>query len=87
MKRIGIFEAKTRLSEVCEAVAASGESLTVTKRGKPLVRIEPCREEPLTIVERRAAYLAKYGDQEGDDSVDFEAPGRSQESRHFDVGQ
>ena len=87
MKRIGIFEAKTKLSEVCEAVAASGEPLTVTKRGKPLVRIEPCREESLTIVDRRAAYLAKYRGREGDDPVDFEVPERSRETRHFDVGE
>ena len=35
---VGIFEAKTRFSELVETCAAGGEIL-VTKRGRPLVRI------------------------------------------------
>ncbi|MFP4443271.1 MAG: type II toxin-antitoxin system Phd/YefM family antitoxin [Spirochaetia bacterium] len=41
MKMIGIFEIKTKLSQICDTVAATGESVLVTKRGKPFVRIEP----------------------------------------------
>ncbi|RLB48130.1 MAG: hypothetical protein DRI90_25650, partial [Deltaproteobacteria bacterium] len=36
-----LFEVKTRLSELCQEVAETGESVMVTKRGKPLVRIVP----------------------------------------------
>jgi prevent-host-death family protein len=41
MKTLGIFEIKTKLSQICDEVAASGESVLVTKRGKPFVRIDP----------------------------------------------
>ena len=41
MKALGLFEVKTRLSELCQEVAETGESVMVTKRGKPLVRIVP----------------------------------------------
>ena len=36
---------KTRLSELCQEVAETGESVMVTKRGKPLVRIVPVAED------------------------------------------
>ena len=39
MNEIGLFEAKTKFSEICERVAASHETIIVTRRGKPLVTI------------------------------------------------
>lgn len=45
MKTIGIFEAKTRFPALCEGVAASRTPVLVSKRGRPLVMIEPIREE------------------------------------------
>lgn len=39
MKTIGIFEAKTHFSRLCEAVAASGDPVLVQRRGQPLVLI------------------------------------------------
>lgn len=36
-----MFEAKTKLSEICDAVHRTGESVLVTRRGKPYVRIVP----------------------------------------------
>ena len=60
MKAIGLFEAKTRLSEICDSVESSGEGVVVTRRGKPWVRIEPIRRERATTVqERREAWLSK----------------------------
>jgi prevent-host-death family protein len=44
MKTLGIFEIKTKLSQICDDVARTGESVLVTKRGKPLVRIDPLPE-------------------------------------------
>lgn len=41
MTSIGLFEAKTRFSEICRRVAGSGEEILVTLRGRPLVRLLP----------------------------------------------
>lgn len=41
MKEIGIFEAKTKLSEICARVAETQEEYVVTRRGKPIARILP----------------------------------------------
>ena len=60
MRSVGIFEAKTRLSEICEEVAKSGHGVVVTRRGKPLVRIEPVVEEGLSVWEARDEYIARY---------------------------
>jgi prevent-host-death family protein len=86
MKTIGIFEAKTRLSEICQSIAETGEPVTITRRGKALVRVEPVSDESLTIRERRAAYLEKYGSLEADDPVDFQTPARTKEEFSFRAG-
>jgi len=85
MKMIGIFEVKTRLSQICEEVAASGETVTVTKRGKPLVCIGPIDEQPMTIRERRAAYMAEHGAEESADAKDFGVPARSRDPADFTI--
>ncbi len=41
MTTIGLFEAKTKLSALCEQVAKRREPVIITRRGRPLVRIEP----------------------------------------------
>jgi len=63
MRRVGLFEAKAKLSELCAAVARDREAVVITRRGKPLVRLEPVaapRREP-TIWQRRAGFLASNG--------------------------
>ena len=85
MKTIGLFEAKTRLSELCDQVAETHEPVTVTKRGKPLVRIDPIESDVMTIRERRAAYLAGEGLAEVPDGEDFEPPARSEERSAFAI--
>ena len=85
MKQIGIFDAKTRLSEICEEVAATLEPVTVTKRGKPLVRIDPLSSGEMTIRERREAYMASHGVDETDDAVDFDVPARSTDVSDFEI--
>lgn len=47
---VGIFEAKTHLSDLVER-AGQGETITVTKRGKPVARIVPI-EEPAKSVQQ-----------------------------------
>ena len=69
MKIIGLFEAKTKFSEVCEKISETGEVYTVTRHGKPLVKIVAVEPEPdpahefrhLSIWEARAAIEKKYG--------------------------
>ena len=59
MKALGIFDVKTRLSEVCDNVAASGESVLITKRGRPHVMITPVPREGAggsEVWEQRARY-------------------------------
>ncbi len=81
MKSLGLFEVKTKFSQVCEEVVETGEAVTVTRRGRPLVRIEPAATPVLTIKERRARYDAEHAAQEPADAADFEPPPRSRESR------
>ena len=85
MKTIGIFEAKTKLSEVCEEVVRTNMPVMITRRGAPLVCIEPVREQRLTIKERRAAYMNSHGAAENDDPVDFEPAARSGEQAAFRI--
>lgn len=76
MNTIGIFEAKTKLSQVCEHVNESREPVLITKRGIPFVMIEPVRPSGThrsRIWEQRKAFLDRYGEW----SVDFEVPARN----------
>ena len=41
MQTIGIFEAKNKLSEICGRVAQTGEPCIISRRGQPLVKLEP----------------------------------------------
>ena len=83
MKTVGLFEAKTKLSELCEEVARTRQPVTVTRRGKPLMRIEPEAATALTIRERRADYVVRH--KEKRDVRDFEVPPRSREIIDFTV--
>ncbi len=54
---VGMFDAKTRFSEIVERVQATGQSVTVTNRGRPAVEIVPCRERSTRRMTRSAALL------------------------------
>ena len=75
MKTVGIFDAKTRLSEICDEVARTHQSVVVTRRGKPLVRIDPVIEERFSVWEERAEYVARKGRLK----EEFDIPPRSTE--------
>ena len=63
MQSFGIFEIKTKLSQICERVAATGESVLVTKRGKPFVRIDPIYpsgDSPSRVWEARERFEKHY---------------------------
>lgn len=40
-KTVGIFEAKTHFSQLCDQVVLTGQPLVVERRGKALVTISP----------------------------------------------
>ena len=63
MKQIGLFDAKTRFSEICEQVAQGGESVVVTRRGQPLVRIEPLDlpNQKENVWDRRRNFEKEFG--------------------------
>ena len=54
MREVGAFEAKTHLSALLDAVAR-GETILITKRGRPAARLVP----PDVADPRRAAHAAK----------------------------
>ena len=59
-----MFEAKTKLSELCDEVHRTGETVLVTRRGKPFVCIVPYRETESTaspVWEARERYESEYG--------------------------
>lgn len=82
MKTLGMFEAKTRFSEVCSDVVETGEPRVVTKRGRPFVKIVPW-EDPAaapTVWELRDEDETTYGPCR----EDFEPPERIVPESPFD---
>ena len=75
MRTVGIFEAKTKLSKICEEVARTREGVVVTRRGKPLVRIDPVAADRFSVWEDRATYIASHGPMK----EELELPPRSDE--------
>lgn len=45
MKTVGIFEAKTHFTALCDEVLRTGQPTMVSKRGKPLVLVTPVLTE------------------------------------------
>lgn len=56
MKRVGIFEAKTHLSSLLDAVE-QGDEITITRHGKPVAKLVQIKDELTAdeIAERRQA--------------------------------
>lgn len=77
MNTLGIYEAKTKLSEICERIAQTGEPVVVTRRGVPLVQIHPVRPDGTgsTIWALRDRFVEEHGDLE----ADLELPPRTVE--------
>ena len=69
MSTLGIYEAKTKFSEICERVAETGEPVVVTKRGVPLVQIYPVGPQDgavSTVWGSRERFVDEHGDFEDD---------------------
>lgn len=62
MEMYPIYDAKNRLSEICNQVSESGQPCVVTRRGRPIVRIMPIEAGETsdsvwsTVEESRARY-------------------------------
>ena len=52
---VGLFDAKTRLSELVEQVTQGGDDIVITRRGKAVARLVPI--EPESEVETALALL------------------------------
>lgn len=61
MRKLGLFDAKNRLSEVCEKVAQTGEPWTITRRGRPLVKIVPVERETQSVWDTVEEGHHRYG--------------------------
>jgi len=61
MKTLALYDAKNRLSEVCDLIASSHEPVVITRRGKAIVQIIPIESSSgsdiwSTVKESRAKY-------------------------------
>lgn len=54
-REVGVYEAKTHLPKLLDAVE-HGETVTITRHGKPVAKLVPIADEK-TRAERRAAIL------------------------------
>lgn len=53
--QVGLFDAKTHLSELVETVASGADDVVITRRGKPVARLIPINDQ--SAVERGLALL------------------------------
>ncbi|HQC99974.1 MAG TPA: type II toxin-antitoxin system prevent-host-death family antitoxin [Aquabacterium sp.] len=61
MESIGLFEAKTHLSELI-ARAERGEEVIITRHNKPVAKLVPINEVPADLIARRRQALAELQD-------------------------
>ena len=69
MREIGTFEAKTHLSALLDSVAA-GETIVITKRGRPMARLVPPDTPDRQAVDAAIARLRALREQFGSLSVE-----------------
>jgi len=68
---IGIFEAKTKFTSICEEVVRTGQPVIVSKRGQPIVQVAPL---PASMQSERKDVLTawrEWADEHADEGVDF----------------
>ena len=59
---VGIFEAKTHLSELIDQVASGGEDVLITKRGKPVAKLIPIGADSAALIGSLRGKLRIKGD-------------------------
>lgn len=63
MATVGSYEAKTHLPALLERVAG-GETIIITKHGKPVARLVPVRQETMS-VEQAVEQMKRFRDEVG----------------------
>jgi len=63
MESVALYDAKNRLSELCNKVTESGEPCIISRRGKPIVKLVPIEdsEESQSVWDTVEEAQAKYG--------------------------
>ncbi|MCZ8130186.1 MAG: type II toxin-antitoxin system prevent-host-death family antitoxin [Steroidobacteraceae bacterium] len=59
MKSYGVFEAKTRFSELVDQ-AARGEEVLITRRGQPVARLVPAQHRDVEAIRRTIRGLEAF---------------------------
>ena len=54
MKKVGVYEAKTHLAKLLDEVER-GETITITRHGRPIARVSPVLAGSMTVDEAIAA--------------------------------
>lgn len=62
MKSIKASEFKARCLQLMDEVAASGETITVTKNGRPVAELGPIKNKPATLFGAHADQIEVIGD-------------------------
>ena len=78
-RTIKASEFKARCLQLMDEVAESGEEIVITKRGRPVSRLVPCREQPGAIFGADRDVIRIHGDVVEALDVEWEAeadPGR-----------
>jgi prevent-host-death family protein len=57
MREVGIYDAKTHFTQLIDGVE-KGESVVITRHGKPVARIVPIEEPPMSVEEAIEGLLA-----------------------------
>jgi prevent-host-death family protein len=79
MEPVALYDAKNRLSELCNRVVETGEACVISRRGRPIVKLVPFEEPGRagsvwgTVEESQARY--------GPLGEDFDLPPRVREVR------
>jgi antitoxin (DNA-binding transcriptional repressor) of toxin-antitoxin stability system len=71
VKSVGIFEAKTKFTSLCEEVLRTGRAIVVSKRGQPMVQVAPL---PVGDQGERPDVLTawqQWTDDHGEESAEF----------------
>jgi prevent-host-death family protein len=72
MKTVGLFEAKTKFSEICKKVESGQETFLITNRGKAVAKLVPVTPQPeeaasegsgfkSSVWRLREEYIKKFG--------------------------
>ena len=72
-RTIKASEFKARCLQLMDEVAESGEEIVITKRGHPVSRLVPCREQPEAIFGADRDVIRIHGDVVEPLDVDWEA--------------